>query len=327
MITFDPLDSAKRDALLAHHPLMLKTYFTLTPTIIGIYEKVRELIFLSESSVYFWSSPRMGKTECAKAIKYLLNQEFPDKLIILASCDVSQEVGVAVTIFKNLQLVKNSTRQTLGETRDRVINHIICELAGKNGGHCLLMLDEMQALTDKDYQSLQVIQNELKLNNVSLTTIGFAQKEINSVRTSLIGAAKAALVARFLSRRERFTGCVNVEWLTATLETFDESLTYPEMSSCSFTNFFLPQAVNAGFKLSSSAEMLFKVAQKSVSGSTKRIPTANLFTAIGFLLATARAEDKPEFILSHGLVSRAIDVSGMAEFANLMANSEKDSSE
>jgi hypothetical protein len=73
---FDPLDSVRRDELQSQHPLMLKNYFTLTPTIVEIYQKVRELIFLSEPSVYFWSTPRMGKTECAKAVRYLICKEY-----------------------------------------------------------------------------------------------------------------------------------------------------------------------------------------------------------------------------------------------------------
>ncbi len=319
MRIFDPWDKSQRDELIAEHPLMLKTYLTLTPTIVGIYEKVRELIFLSEPSIYFWSTPRMGKTECAKAIKYLIGQEFPDKMVILASCDPSRDVGIVSTIFKSLRLEKDYSRQPQSEIRDRVVDHIICELSGKKGKHCLLMIDEMQAMADKDYQILQAIQNELKLNNISLTTIGFAQKEINSVRTSLVSGGKIALVARFLSRREVFKGCMDASWMSSTLEKFDEELVYPEMSACTYTNFFLPDAYRAGFRLKNSAELLYREAKKAVSSSkAKIIPTAHLFTAIGFILATARSEDKPELILTQAMVARAMSVSGMAEFAGII---------
>lgn len=319
MRNFDPLDTSRRDELIAKHPLMLKTYLTLTPTIVGIYEKVRELIFLSEPSIYFWSTPRMGKTECAKAIKYLIGQEFPEKMIILASCDPSRDVGIVPTIFKSLGLEKDYSRQSKAEIRDRVVDHIICELSGKSGKHCLLMIDEMQAMADKDYQILQAIQNELKLNNISLTTIGFAQKEINSVRTSLATGGKIALVARFLSRREVFKGCVNAAWLSSTLEKFDEELVYPETSACTYTNFFLPIAYGAGFRLRNSAELIYREAKKAVSGSTARIiPTAHLFTAIGFILATVRPEDKADLILTQAMVAKAMSVSGMADFADII---------
>lgn len=319
MRIFDPWDKSQRDELIAEHPLMLKTYLTLTPTIVGIYEKVRELIFLSEPSIYFWSTPRMGKTECAKAIKYLIGQEFPDKMVILASCDPSRDVGIVSTIFKSLRLEKDYSRQPQSEIRDRIVDHIICELSGKKGKHCLLMIDEMQAMADKDYQILQAIQNELKLNNISLTTIGFAQKEINSVRTSLVSGGKIALVARFLSRREVFKGCMDASWMSSTLEKFDEELVYPEMSACTYTNFFLPDAYRAGFRLKNSAELLYREAKKAVSSSkAKIIPTAHLFTAIGFILATARSEDKPELILTQAMVARAMSVSGMAEFAGII---------
>jgi len=316
---FDPLDSVRRDELQSQHPLMLKNYFTLTPTIVEIYQKVRELIFLSEPSVYFWSTPRMGKTECAKAVRYLICKEFPDKMVIMASCDPSKEIGIIPTIFKSMGLEKDTYRLSKSEARDRVVDHIICELSGKSGKHCLLMIDEMQAMVTKDYQALQAIQNELKLNNISLTTIGFAQHEINSVRTTLSRGGQIALVARFLSRRERFKGCAEVGWLAATLEKFDEELMFPELSTCTFTNFFVPNAFGAGFRLANSAELIFKEAKKAVSSSkAKIIPTAHLFTAIGYILATARPGDKPEFILTQSMVVSAIRVSGMGEFAQLI---------
>ncbi|MBP1143149.1 hypothetical protein JOE33_000072 [Pseudomonas sp. PvP027] len=319
MRIFDPLDTAARDELMSQHPIMLKTYFTLTPTIVDVYERVRDLIYLSEPSMYFWSTPRMGKTECAKAIRYLISQEFPDKMIILASCDPEKEKGIVPTIFKSLGLEKDKYRISLAEIRDRVIDHIVCELSGKHGKHCLLMIDEMQAMVDKDYQGLQAIQNELKLNNISLTTVGFAQHQINSMRTSLVSAGKIALVARFLSRRGRFHGCKKIDWLASTLQQFDDGLQFPEMSTCTYTQFFLPTAYAAGFRLQSCSELIYKEAKKAVSNSkAKIIPTAHLFTAIGYMLATGRSEDKPEFVLTPTMVSRAIKISGMAEFAGLV---------
>lgn len=316
---FDPLDSDRRDGLLSQHPVMLKNYLTLTPTIVEIYQKVRELIFLSEPSIYFWSTPRMGKTECAKAVRYLIRKEFPDKMVIMASCDPSKEISIISTIFKGMGLEKETSRLSKSDARDRVVDHIICELSGRSGKHCLLIIDEMQAMTTKDYQALQAIQNELKLNNISLTTIGFAQQEINSIRTTLSRGGQIALVARFLSRREKFKGCADVSWLAATLEKFDGELVFPELSSCTFTNFFVPNAFRAGFRLASSAELIFREAKKAVSSSkAKIIPTAHLFTAIGYMLATARSADKPEFALTQSMVVSALRVSGMGEFAQLI---------
>lgn len=321
MRNFDPLDIANRDELVSQHPVMLKKYFALTPTIVEIYEKVRVLIFLCEPSIYFWSTPRMGKTECAQSIRFLIGQEFPEKMIILASCDPAKDKSIVATIFRSLGLEKSSARLSKSEITDRVIDHIVCELSGKNAKHCLLIIDEMQALIDKDYLSLQAIQNELKLNNISLTTIGFAQQEINSVRTSMNSAGKIALVARFLSRRQAFKGCKDVGWLASTLEKLDDALCFPETSTCTFTNFFLPHAFAAGFRLKNNAELIFKEAKKAVAASKARIiPTAHLFTTIGYILATSRVHDKPEFILTREAVANAIDVSGMAEFADLIGS-------
>jgi hypothetical protein len=179
----------------------------------------------------------------------------------------------------------------------------------------------MQTLGEKEYQHLQVIQNRLKLRDVSMTTIGFAQNEINSVRTSFIAADQTALVARFLSERIEFPGCSSKEWLEDVLRTFDEILFYPVDSNCSYTQFFLPKAFSAGFRLSFYSPMIYDCAVEAVSGSSKRIiPVEHMFHSVQLVLTNSRLSDDEGFVLNINFVKDAVLKSGMSEFAKLMGN-------
>nr|WP_314576563.1 hypothetical protein [uncultured Pseudomonas sp.] len=318
MSGFNPLDSVQRDSLISNHPVVLLNFLTLTPTVESVYTVVREVIFMSKPSMYFYSSPRMGKSQCAKLIKHMVQQEFSDKLVVLASGDIAQANNIILTLFSSLDLVKHSYKPSIGDYRARIINHIRCELAGMRGKHCLFIIDELQVLSTLDYKHLQTIQNELKMAGISLTVIGFAQEDINSVKSSLSMANELALIARFLSKGEQFPGCSSVKWLNAILTNFDEALFYPVDSTCSFTNFFLPMAFEAGFRMRNMAEQIFNIAYQAVSASSKIIPTEHLFIALGHMLASARAQDKPDFVMTKQMIKDAIILSDMSLFAEIM---------
>jgi hypothetical protein len=320
MQLFNPDDTSQRDSLLPVHPVVRNRYIALTPTIEYSYRLVRERIWLSSPSVYFFSTPRMGKSQCAMAIRHLASQEFTDKYIVLATCDVSSEETIVVTIANAIKLFRKS-REPVDKLRERIITHILCELSSIDGSHFLLLLDEMQALGEKEYKHLQVIQNRLKLLDISMTTIGFAQHQINSVRTSFVSGDEGAVVARFLSERIEFPGCSSVKWLEEVLRSFDEALFYPVDSNCSYTQFFLPKAFSAGFRISFYSSMIYDCAVEAVSGSSKRvIPVEHMFHSVQLILTSSRLSDDQGFVLDINLVKDAIFKSGMSEFAKLMSN-------
>lgn len=316
MNAFDPLDLEQREALLNSHPLRIKKFTTLTKTIELAYGMIREQIWLGRPNLYFYSRPRMGKSQCAMAIHHLVGQEFPDKFAVLVSCDVTEEETVVETICKAIDLVQKS-REKLTKLRGRLTTHIACELASVLGNHFVLILDEMQALNLHDYKQLQVIQNDLKIMGIATTTVGFAQSEINSRHSSFRLAKEDAIIARFLSQRIAFEGCTDEAWLKSLLQNFDEELFYPPDSECSYSRFFLPNAFANGFRLSNSAAMIYKAAKQAVGGLAVPIPTEHLFIAVEYMLISSRMHDSDDFDLSFETVQSAINASNMVEFSNI----------
>jgi hypothetical protein len=320
MLPFESSNFDARERLLSDHPLVKKSFLVVTPTIEWAYSQIRDTIWLRMPSMYFNSDPRMGKTQCAGAIVEAIKTEFNDRYVQLVAADNTAMEGIVTSIANNMRLVIKPREKPVC-LRDRLLTHIECELASICGSHFVLVIDEMQSLRIIDYQHLQVIQNRLSMMRVCMTTIGFAQTEINSVRTSLLLSKDTAIVGRFLSERVDFMGCENVEWLKHTLLCFDESLIYPANSGCSYTNFFLPAAFQAGFRLHHSADLIYDRAaaciHKSEGGT---IPVAHLFSALAYLLVTARLSDANSFSLDKTQVDSALRKSGMGNFASLMGS-------
>lgn len=316
MESFDPLNLEQREALLNSHPLRIKRFTTLTKTIGLTYGMIREQIWLGRPSVYFYSTPRMGKTQCAMAIEHLIAQEFPDKYVVLVSCDVSESESVIETICKAINLMQK-TRENLAKLRGRLTTHIACELSSILGNHFLLILDEMQALGLEDYKHLQVIQNDLKIKGITTTTVGFAQSDINSRHSSFRIAKEDAILARFLSQRIAFEGCTDEAWLQSLLQNFDEDLFYPPDSGCSYSRFFLPRAFAQGFRLNNYAKLIYKAAKQAVGGASVPIPIEHLFIAIEYMLISSRNSDAEDFDLSFEAIQNAIIESNMVEFSSI----------
>ncbi len=316
MESFDPCNFEQREALLDSHPLRTKSFTTLTKTIASAYQMIREQIWLGRPSLYFYSRPRMGKSQCAMAIKHLITQEFHEKFVVLVSCDVSESELVVETICKAINLMPKN-REKLAKLRGRLTTHIACELSSIGGNHFLLMLDEMQALGLDDYKHLQVIQNDLKIMGITTTTIGFAQSEINSLHATFRVAKQDAILARFLSQRIAFEGCTDESWLRELLENFDEELIYPPHSGCSYSQFFLPQAFANGFRLSTYAPLIYKEVRQATGAASVPIPVEHLFTAIEYMLISSRMSDTSDYKLSSEVVKHAIVDSNMIEFSSI----------
>ncbi|WP_133306526.1 hypothetical protein [Pseudomonas sp. LS-2] len=319
MLDFDPRITHMRDQLLESHPIVLRSYFVLTPTIEWAYKQVREQVWLSMPSVYFQSVPRMGKTQCATAIVAILRNDFPNRYVEFVTADIAREETVIHSMVKAIGLVIKS-RTNLSGIRDAVIDHVICELASLGSNHFILVIDEMQALDYKDYQHLQVLQNILSTRGLKLTTVGFAQNEIDTVRNSLHAGNYMAILARFLGRKIDFVGCGSVEWLAAILTYFDEGSAYPHGSKCSFTEFFLPKAFHAGFRLVSIADEIYRHSMSCVLAvGAKTIPTEHIFLAMSYLLVGARLKDEEGFAFNEKDIKSAIASSEMSQFAALMS--------
>ncbi|MDQ9142351.1 MULTISPECIES: ATP-binding protein [Pseudomonas] len=320
MTDYEPHDTEARDLLMNNHPLVLGKFLVITPTINWAYEQISEQVWLRMPSVYFQSLSRMGKTQCARAIVAFLREEFPERYVLFLTVDVTGEENIIQTMVKAMKL-ETRFKERLSNLRDAVMNHIICELASSGDTHFILVVDEMQSLSYKDLQHLQVIQNRLSLSEVQLTTIGFAQEQIKGLITSLHKGRHMALLGRFFCRKVEFVGCTSVDWLKETLSAFDQDMIYPRGSGCSYTRFFLPKAFDSGFRLNSLADLIFNESMSNIkSVGASLIPTENMFMALAYLLIGTRDDDAEGFEITKDHVIKAIIKSDMQQISALMGD-------
>lgn len=316
------LNTETRNKMLNEHPIVIRDYTVLTPMIRATYDLVRQRVWARRTGVFLYAKPRMGKTRCARAVERILSQEFEKAYFLHYSADQRRTHSDTGLLFDLLESdgLKLTKRSTYKEMLSRLLVHIQTQVASLSGNQFVLMIDEMQMLSEPDLRVLLVLHNRLESAGVSMTTLGFAQPEILHLRSALITTKAYNLIARFLSEPIPFDGCGKRDDLETILGAYDGEKRFPENSDWTYTRFFLPQAFESGFRLEKfNNEIWAMLSEAARPLGTGTVPMEHLTQTIEYLLLANREKDEPHFELDEEMISAAIDASNLRHFSSLMA--------
>lgn len=315
------LDAERRAQMLNEHPLIVKDYTVLTPMITKTYNLVRERVWTRRTGAFLFARPRMGKTRCARVLQRLLSIEFPDVHIARLSAD-QRRASTDISLVSDLLEAEGLTvkRQTYKEMFSRLLVHIRSSVGAHGGKQFVLLIDEMQMLSESDLRLLLVLHNRLELSDIAMTTIGFAQPEILETRSAILATKGFNLIARFLSEPIPFDGCAGRMDLESILEAYDDEKRYPEDSSWTYTRFFLPLAYESGLRLKDSAKIIWPALLEAAKPlKTGTVPMEHLTRTVEHLLLANRNEDSPIFKFDEVKIDAAVAASNLLEFCGLMS--------
>jgi hypothetical protein len=316
------LSDEQRAQMLNEHPIIVKDYTVLTPMISKTYSLVRERVWTRRTGAFLYSRPRMGKTRCAAVLQRLLSIEFPNIHVTRLSADqrrTSSDTGL-VSDLLDAEGLAVKKRQTYKEMLSHLLVHISTAVSARAGKQFVLLIDEMQMLSEADLRLLLVLHNRLEISGIAMTTIGFAQPEILETRSALLATKSFNLIARFLSEPIPFDGCAGREDLATILVAYDDEKRFPEDSTWTYTRFFLPEAYQSGFRLKDYAPIIWPaLIEASKSLGTGTVPMEHLTRTVEYLLLANRKEDATTFRFDDEMVSTAVAASNLAEFCGLMS--------
>lgn len=324
MDIYDPLDTQQQHAMLWGHPLVTTDYVAVTPSLPKVLAEVVDAVMLHKGSLVFKAYPRMGKTTACRFVVAALSQHlaFADRFVLRVSADTKEErkrrENIVRIMAKALDL-KVASRAPLASIRDDVANFIESRLRNRGGRHWVLCLDEIQTLTIEEFQDLQYLQNGLALHNIDTTLIGFGQTQIDHLVTLLDGQKRAELTARFLCNVKDLPHCSEPAWMAETLKGYDEHFTYPEGSGCTYTQFFLPRAYAAGFRMNEIASDIYQVMSSSARASNLPVlPTALIFDVFRLILIRAMKEDAGIFSITKLNIKNAIEEARLSGYVKII---------
>lgn len=306
--------------LRTNHPVITKNYLIITPVIRAVYLIIRERVYMRSTGTFMYASPRMGKTTCVKAIKILLEAEFPHIFVMsfIAERRKKLEASMLIDILQSDKL-SVPKRANYKELQTKLLIHIQSKLVMLNGHQFVLMIDEMQNLDDGELTTLATIHNRLETLDIRMTTLGFGQPEILDIRSSLMASNQSFLIARFLCEPIPFVGCASIDALVEILNAYDEELHYPEGSDLNYTRFFIPKAYEAGCRLVTYAKPIWAELTKAAKGlDANTIPMEHLTHTIEALLVMGQERDAPTFKFSTKQINAAVNASNLHNFADLL---------
>ncbi|MDK2776553.1 MAG: ATP-binding protein [Pseudomonadota bacterium] len=321
MVADDTLSSDERETIRRSHPIAERNYKVLTPTIENTYKIIRDRVGMRRTGALLYAAPRTGKTMCASIVEVLLNLEFDHTYVIRFTADsrgsARNDVAIVRDILEGDGLIFRT--QKYQDLLSKLIIHIKTMTNSIGGNQFVLIIDEMQMLSEDDYRVLLVLQNRLELHQISMTTIGFAQPEILERISAMIVTKALNLIARFLCEPIQFEGC-NESDIKNILSVYDNEKRYPEESQWTYTRFYFPQAYEAGFRLANFERMIWEALSDATRPlGTVSIPMEYLTRTIEYILIANTRHDSPFFLLNKSIVESAVRASGLEIFSGLMS--------
>jgi len=299
------------------HPVLLREYRFETPMIGRSYAIVRERVAARRTGIFFYGPPRLGKTTCAEEILLLLTKEFPRSYVLLISARDSQRPSDS-HMFKLLLEGQNHTLASRTDTSLLLRNiktDIQLEVGRRNGTQFVLIVDEMQLLSEMYLKQLLIFHNALSLIKIKMTTVAFAQPEIIDRWTALQTKNQSQIIARFLSEPLQFEGCSSIQELRSLLQLYDEHSRFPEESKISYTQFFFPEAFACGFRLANYTKKIWETLIKHVvSQPVSGLPMEHVCLTIEYLLLAYWKHDFTDFAFSEEDIDEAVEASNLRNF-------------
>lgn len=254
-------NAAMRHEYYLSHPLVNDSLRLATESVKEAFHIVQHLIIHRFPGAPFVGAFRMGKTITIQILCDELRRVFPKLAIgvLIAKKhdkptekafwgDALDDCGHGASLYGSA-----------AERRRRFMALIVASVRSLNGDHYVFFIDEGQCWSLLEWVWMRDLTNDLNNRGIRTTTIVFAHEELNALREMLISVGRTDLLGRFFLRPHVFRGLRNREELSAMMKCLDDPSRheYPIGSGICMSEFFLPEAYGAGWRLAQEASPLW----------------------------------------------------------------------
>jgi len=307
---------------IAQHPLMRDAAILPTPAVELFVNAIRTWLELLLPGGIVWGNFRTGKTQ---AIRYFLNNSYellglriptyflsawdPDGHAVTENrfySEMLSVLGYGLT-YKGTGLIK----------RRRAIDFVVDEVGRQKEHRALLFVDEAQWLNTRMYRFLMDFHNQLKRANVRLVVVLVGQPEILETREEMRGLRQGHIIGRFMTATHQFKGA-QLEDLECMALAMDQTSEYPAGTGCKYTQFFLPKAYQAGWRLKDNIPRIWEILTATCSANGvpefTELPMQGISAMLRALMQEFRQLDCPTFAVPEGVVRKVIETVALQQF-------------
>lgn len=254
-------DPRRRQELYQSHPVVCNALRVVTLPVRQVYEGIVQTIVHRMPGSPIVGDFRMGKTRTITLVREALKIPFPKlpvALLIAKQHDKPTErafFGDLLSDYRHGGALSGSA----AERRLRLLTLIAGAANSVGSDLYVIFIDEGQNWDIQEFVWMRDVVNDLQELGVDCIVIVFAHTELKLLRDKVIARKRTDLLGRFFLTPREFRGLRDVAELTHTMTAFDDPALhdYPVGSDLCMTEFFLPLAYEAGWRLANEAPTLW----------------------------------------------------------------------
>ncbi|MDR6476199.1 hypothetical protein J2778_003699 [Paraburkholderia graminis] len=286
----------------ARHCIVTKQYAVYTPPMQEMIEQIGEWIDQQRPGGYIYGASRLGKSRCvqwyvAKVLEERFNATVP--LVVWNRRPDSQtsEAGFwhQLLLASRFEFANPSKPPRKAEALHVCKQRFISIANNARRNYIVLLIDEAQDLTFREWKWLVGLQNELDYAGYLLSVFSVGSHQLSYRHEYMAITGNAHVAARFLAAHARFHGLCSSDELEYVLNGYDVDSEWPFGSCISYLEYFAPTDFAARRRLADCVEDLWKALVELSPDSAKRhleFPMQHVATATeAVLFQLARGED------------------------------------
>lgn len=244
------------------HPIFTPTALRLTtPAMVQLSEDIHRWLWTGATGALIIGKARIGKTTALLNLANQLHTRSKEKIPTYFVSIARRDTTTIASVFRQLCLSKNlcvTNRDRADHLSNRFIHYVADEAVRKDCAQAVLIVDEMQRLSLKQFDAFAELYDELLRRQIRLTTIFSGNDpECLSLLDQMNAQRYSHIEGRFFKQSGKVLGLISKQQVKMCLAQYDK-LRYP-LNGPTYTEFFLPKAVKKGWRLASLSDEIWRV--------------------------------------------------------------------
>lgn len=250
------MDAKKLDR---RHPMLQRKYAIWTPPSFEMIQTIGDWIDQGISGGHIHGPSRFGKS---KTIKWHLKKELENRYkcnlplvswIRRESTMGEREFWNELLYAANFEFTDPLKPKPKNIARFLFEQQLLTLARSAKDNYAMLLIDEAQVMTLKEWQWLLGLQNALDDQGIRFCIISIGSYGLQYQPDYLARTGNPHIAARFFASDMRFRGIASLEELIFVLEGYDVDSEWPHKSGISYSNYFASEDFEKGQRLSSCA--------------------------------------------------------------------------
>ncbi|MBO4120656.1 ATP-binding protein [Cupriavidus gilardii] len=246
------------------HCIVTKQYAVYTPPMHAMIEQMGEWIDQQRPGGYIYGASRLGKSRCVQwYVGKVLEERFSAVVPLVVWSRRPDSHSNEAAFWHQILMASHFEFVNPAKVPKRVEAAYLCRqrfIAIANNAcrnYVVLLIDEAQDLTLREWKWLVGLQNDLDYDGYLLSVFSVGTHQLNYRHEYMASTGNAHVAARFMAAHARFHGLRSVREVEYVLNGYDVDSEWPVDSGVPFLAYFAPEDFARGRRLAGSAKLLW----------------------------------------------------------------------